>query len=118
MTGCNGKSKLDPDKPATWKPSSVTCEVFEVLLKILHTSRIAKKPKPYLRISMLPKWVKDLCLADIDEVLRLMNGTTFCHPDRFCDAVTVEVLTAMRTAMKKLKSRARAVAVSTGVVNS
>jgi len=50
-------------------------------------------------------------LNDLDESIRVMNKSTFCHPDRFKDAVSKQVLDAM----KRSCCQVRAIAVSLAV---
>jgi len=92
----NGQCKRDPDEFHTWQPIDVGFEALGEMLERLHDGRVRARARPWLRQSHLPELVTGA--KDKVRVMHLMNDTTIGHPDRYMDAVSVEVLSAMASA--------------------
>ena len=92
----NGNCKRDPEDCHTWQPLDVSFEAFGEMLARLHDGRLRGHVRPWLRRAHLPASVSGA--RDADRVIQLMNDTTFGHPDRYLDAVSLEILAAMTSA--------------------
>ena len=91
----NGRSKAQPSNFRTWRSLDVTFDMFRTMLALLHRGREQGLPRPWLRKGMLPAHWGRMQSRDLDVAILLMNKTRFCHPDRYEDRVSKEILAAM-----------------------
>ena len=106
----NGRCSLSLDRYQTWKPLHMRFDVFLLLLGMMHKRRLAKAARPWLRVTDVPQDA-GVPEAEAALIVSIMRDTKFGHPDRYQDACSKEILSAMRSSCCK----ARSVAVSLAV---
>ena len=95
----NGRFLPQQQNYKSWKSLQLKISDFEVLLRILHEGRESKRKQPWLRASSLTSLSS--IPNNIDDIVQVMCGTRFGHPDRYEDAVSREICCAMRRSTAK-----------------
>ena len=95
----NGRFTPQRQDYKTWKSLDLKISDFEFLLRKLHEGRERGQKQPWLRASNLSTSLSSI--SNIDDIVRVLCETRFCHPDRYEDYVSKEVRCAMRRSTTK-----------------
>ena len=104
----NGRFLPQQQNHKSWKSLQLKISDFELLLRNLHQGRESKRKQPWLRTSSLTSLSY---IPNINDIVQVMCGTRFGHPDRYEDAVSREITCAMRRCTTKSWRTAIAIAV-------